>query len=51
MAFCGMVSVSSNTSEEMLPPGLDTPNHFDALQVTWQFTPTASFTTTYQEAT
>lgn len=31
--------------EEMLPPGLDTPNHFDALQVTWNFTPTASFTT------
>jgi hypothetical protein len=25
--------------QEMLPPGLDTPNHFDALAITWAFDP------------
>jgi len=37
--------------EETLLPGLDTPNHFDALQVTWSFTPTASWTDILMEAT
>ena len=38
--------------EEVLPPGLDTPNRLDALSITWSFDPPGGvFAQTLQEAT
>lgn len=37
--------------EEALPPGLDTPNSFDALQIAWSFDPYGTWTDIIQEAT
>ena len=36
--------------QEALPPGLDTPNHFDALAVSWSFSPHGAWTDTFMEA-
>jgi hypothetical protein len=36
--------------EEALPPGLDTPNHFNALRTAWSFSPNGAWTDTFMEA-